>query len=45
MLFAELIAVYSENHMKHTNTFFLQYEESFNVKASGTCSNHCALNG
>jgi hypothetical protein len=45
MLFVNLIAVCSENHTKHVNTLFLQYAEFFNVKASGTCSNHCASNG
>jgi hypothetical protein len=32
MLFREIIAVYSENHMKHTNTLFGQNVELLNVE-------------
>jgi hypothetical protein len=39
-LFKEIIAVYSENHMKH-----IQNEELLIVKAGGTYSYHWALKG
>jgi hypothetical protein len=45
MQFKEIIAIYSENHMKHTNTLCRQNAELFNVKAGGTYNNQCALNG
>jgi hypothetical protein len=43
MLFKEIIAVYSDNHMKHINTFGGQNAKLPIVKASGTYSYHWAL--
>jgi hypothetical protein len=43
MLFKEIIAVYSENHMKYITTLCRQNEELLNVKASDTHSYHCVL--
>jgi hypothetical protein len=40
MLFVEIIAVYSENHMKP-----IQYEELLTVEAVGTYSYHWDLKG
>jgi hypothetical protein len=40
MLFGKTAAVYCENHTEHTNTLCEQYAEFFNVKGSGTYSNH-----
>jgi hypothetical protein len=36
MLFRETVAVYSENHMEHTNTLCGQNAEIFNVQVGGT---------
>jgi hypothetical protein len=46
ILLREIIAVYFENHTKHTNTLCLQNEEICNVKSGDTYeySNHCAVN-
>jgi hypothetical protein len=45
MLFREIIAVYCENHMKHTNTLRGQNAEFYYVKAGGihVYSNHSVL--
>jgi uncharacterized protein (UPF0262 family) len=43
--FREIIAVYSENHMKATNTLFLQNIELLIMKARGTYSYSWALKG
>jgi len=43
MLYREIIAVYSEIHMKHINTLCGQNVEFFNVKPSGIYSNQWAL--
>jgi hypothetical protein len=43
MLFGEIIAVYCENHMEHTDTGYRQNAEFLDVKASGTYSYRCAL--
>jgi hypothetical protein len=40
MLFGETVAVYCENHMKHTNTLCGQNPEFWCVKACGTYINH-----
>jgi hypothetical protein len=45
MLFKEILAVYTRNHMKPTNTLCGQNEELLIVKAGGTCSFHQALKG
>jgi hypothetical protein len=45
MLFREIIAVYSADYMKHTNTLCEQNAELLIVKASGTYSYHWALKG
>jgi hypothetical protein len=45
MLFGETVAVYCENHTEHTNTLCGQNEEFWDVKASGTYTNHQALKG
>jgi hypothetical protein len=45
MLFREIIAVYSENHMESINTLCEQNVELLNVKAGGRYSYHCALKG
>jgi hypothetical protein len=45
MLFREMVAVYCENQMKHTNTVFWENPELRYVKACGTYNNHWALNG
>jgi hypothetical protein len=45
MLFGEIVAVYCENHMEHTNTLCGQNAEFWCVKAGGTYSNHWALKG
>jgi hypothetical protein len=42
MLFREIIAIYSENHMKPINTLCGQNVELVNVWAGGTYSYHCA---
>jgi hypothetical protein len=39
-LFKEIIAVYSEYHMKHINTFCGQNAEFLIIKAGGTYSFH-----
>jgi hypothetical protein len=39
-LFKEIIAVYTENHMKHINTLCGQNSELLNVKVGGTHSYH-----
>jgi hypothetical protein len=43
MLFRETIAVYCENHTKHTNTLCRQNAEFWYVKSSGTYRNCWAL--
>ena len=43
MLYREIIAVSSEMHTKHINTLCGQNVELFNVKSSGTYSDHCAV--
>jgi hypothetical protein len=40
MLFREIIAVYSENHTKPTNTLYGQNTELVNIKAGCTCGCH-----
>jgi hypothetical protein len=45
MLFRETVAVYCENHTKHTNTLCGQNAEFLCVKASGTYGNHWTLKG
>jgi hypothetical protein len=45
MLFGETVAVYCENHTEHTDTLCGQNAEFWCVKASGTYSDHWALNG
>jgi hypothetical protein len=42
MLFRGIIAVYSENHTKHTNTLCGQNTELLSVKEGGVYSYHCA---
>jgi hypothetical protein len=43
MLFEEIIAFCSENHMKPISTFCRQNAELFNVKVGGSYNDHCAL--
>jgi hypothetical protein len=43
MLFKEIIAVYCENHMKHTNAIYGKNAEFYDVKAGGACSHILAL--
>jgi hypothetical protein len=43
MLFKEIIVVYYDNHMKHTNTRCGQKAESVNVKTRNTCRYNCAF--
>jgi hypothetical protein len=43
MLFREIIAVYSADHMKPINTLCGENEELLNVKECGTYSYHWAL--
>jgi hypothetical protein len=43
VLFGEIIAVYTENHTKHTNTLCGHNTEVLNVKGDGTYSYHWAL--
>jgi hypothetical protein len=45
MLFNEIIAVYSESHIKPINTLCEQSAELQNIKAGGTYSYHRVLNG
>jgi hypothetical protein len=45
LVFREIIAVYSENHMKHANTLCGQNAEVSFVTASGIYRNYWALNG
>jgi hypothetical protein len=45
MLLREVITVYHETHTKHINMLYEQNAELFNVKGSGTYSNHCASKG
>jgi hypothetical protein len=45
MRLRETIAVYSENHMKHTNTLYGQNAEIYYVKADGAYSKLWALKG
>jgi len=45
MLYREIIAVYSEIHIKHINTLCGQNVEMFNVKPGGTYSDHWAVKG
>jgi hypothetical protein len=42
-LFKKKIAVYSENHMKPTNTLCVQITELLIIKVGGTHSYHWAL--
>jgi hypothetical protein len=44
MLLREIVAVYCENHAEHINRICVQ-EAEYNVRAGGTYSNHCALEG
>ena len=43
MLYREIIAVYSQIHIKHINTLCGQNIELLNVEPGGTYSNHWAL--
>jgi hypothetical protein len=43
-MFKEIIAVYTENRMKHINTPFGQNSDLLFVKAGGTYSYHFAFN-
>jgi lipoate-protein ligase B len=43
--FREIIAVYSENHMKLINTLCGKHAELLDVKAGGTYTYHCVLKG
>jgi hypothetical protein len=45
MLYEEVIAVYSKNRMKHTNTLCGKNAELFNIKAEESYSYHYALRG
>jgi hypothetical protein len=45
MLFGETVAVYCENHMKHTDTLCGQNTEFLYVKAGGTYSDQWVLKG
>jgi hypothetical protein len=45
MLFKEIIAVYSEEHMKHLNTLCGQYAELLNVKVGGAHCYHWVFKG
>jgi len=45
MVYREIIAVCSQIHIKHINTQCGQKVELFNVKPSGTYSNHRAIRG
>jgi hypothetical protein len=45
MLFEKTVAVYCENHTKHTNTLCGQNVEFQYFKENGTYSNHWALGG
>jgi len=45
MLYNEIIAVYSQIHIKHINTLCGQNVELLNVKPGGTYSDHRALKG
>jgi hypothetical protein len=45
MLYRETVAVYCENHMKHTNTLRGQNAEFWYVKVGGIYSNHSAPQG
>ena len=42
MLYREIIAVFSEIHIKHINTVCGQNAELLNVKPGGVCSDHWA---
>jgi hypothetical protein len=44
-LFKDIIAVYSENRTKRINTKWGKNAELLNVKAVGTYSYHCVVNG
>jgi hypothetical protein len=44
MQFRKIIAIYSENRMKHMNTICGQHAKPFNVKAGGIYNNQCVLN-
>jgi hypothetical protein len=45
MLFGETVAVYCENHTKHTNSLCEQNAELYYIKVGGTYSNHWTLKG
>jgi hypothetical protein len=45
ILFKEMLAVYSENHMKPINTLCGHNTELLIVKVAGTYSYHWVLNG
>jgi hypothetical protein len=45
MMFMEIVAVYSEDHMKHINALSGRNAELFNVKAGDRWRNHCILAG
>jgi hypothetical protein len=45
MLFREIIPVYCENHMEHTNTLCGQNSDFLCVKAGGAYSYRCAFKG
>jgi len=45
MLYTEIVAVSSQIHTKHINTLCGQNTEFLNVTASGTYSDHWALEG
>jgi hypothetical protein len=44
-LSGEIIAVYSENHVKHLNTLCMQYAEFLNIRTDGIYNNYSALKG
>jgi hypothetical protein len=45
MLFRETVAVYCENHIKHTDTLCGQNAEFWYIKAGGAYSDRWALKG
>jgi hypothetical protein len=45
MFFREIIAVYCENHMKHSNRTCGKNEAFLNVQKDGIYSYHCDLEG
>jgi hypothetical protein len=45
MLFRETVAVYCENHMRHTNTLFERKADFLYIQVGGTYINHWTLRG